>query len=765
MGSVIKLGTQSTLRNYSLKQINDSIAWRRGPANPFAAKINASGNYDRVDIWNEWVQEDWQQGVGRVDPQAGGFLYGEVETRVPGQMILSPLVRQVDKRLKTSTIADCRYMPDDMASEVAVGAGGHVRVAMKFTTPASGTPSNFMVWFYAQIAGTVQVAYEIWSDSSGPSAKLSTTVNYTPPEDTFGWYWHGAAISYALANSTSYWIVIYPTNPLLVFYVGYGTSGYNTVAKRYNGTSWADVASMYLLHSTSIHRISTVDTPSGAGFFRLGGNFYCYSNCKVYEYSSVNDNWVYVDDVDNLLNITGVTVFGQLAYFSDPIFGGNMTTMDSSEVFTYVGSLANFTCKYGPYIYRAVGNDLYYSADVALYGWEGPFAVGEDEYTITGMAGMGDSLYVATGEALYRFAPGHIVEGVTTWGSLDATNGLSMLDYQGSIYCCVNGRVVNFTQDGRVSDIWIGRDDDILVGRIGKVQHLSRMNNWLIAVVANESSSSKPSVWALQDGNWHHIATLPTAAAINQFGLYGNYSAYYDRGTRSLWVMTTGLVSYRLYVPDYAINPYNDGGATYMPRGWFEQDRFYGGQYLIDKDFESVTIIGDNLSATCPVIVCWQDEASVAWETLGAATADGQELRWSNHTTRPQGRWIKLGLLLFTKDGDETPRIRAVVVKNLPMVTDRVRDSVTLTLKTYIEMPDGAPDAYTRAEQLAHIQSMIGSVIPIIYEDPLGVQYEVKVVDYSFDPVRFIRKGNANEVAEIDVALVLEQVPDSVYTP
>jgi hypothetical protein len=261
-------------------------------------------------------------------------------------------------------------------------------------------------------------------------------------------------------------------------------------------------------------------------------------------------------------------------------------------------------------------------------------------------------------------------------------------------------------------------------------------------------------VWAKQDDGWHHITTLPTNTASTMT---------YDRDSNKLWIGTSNGYAFAVYMPVNALNPFNDTTSIYMPAGWIQQDRYYGGQYLLDKDFESVTIVGDNLSANVNVKVYFQDEGSTDWESLGTADTDGEELRWSNHAIRPQGKWCKLGVLLTTNDADETPRVRAIIVKNLPMVNDRIRDTVTLTLKSNVEMPDGTPDSFTLAQQLTHIKSMIGSVIPIIYEDPLAVQYEVKVVDWNMGVTRFDHIASSNVVGEMDVTLVLEQTPDTVY--
>lgn len=772
MPGVIRLGTAGALRDYSIKQQGEGIAWSRGPANPFSAKVNTSNQYDEVDQWNEWVQEDWQQGVGQTDPEAGGFLYGELETRVPNQMLLPPLIRQVDTREVTGVIADCRYMPENMAGEITVGTGGHARVAMKFTTPNSIVGSPMQFWIYANINPSIQVACTVYTDSGGPDTNVGSGTSAFYREGTPGFYWHDCLYLGvgSLSPNTSYWLVVYPVNSQNSFKVGYGTSGYNTPAKSYNGSAWSDITGTYLMYSSQFHYVFAGQNRQGNGFFRFNGNLYCYSDARVWKYDPTDDQWDLVSALSasgpvTMYSVTGAVTWGDKVFFgSGGVTNNDSLTMSTSETFADAGVDANLYVKYGPYLYRALGNELYYSADGS--NWEGPFQVGSDEFVITGMAGMGDSLFVGTAEALYRFAPGDVVEGITTWGSLNDTNGTNMVNFQGAIYATVNGRVVSFTQDGRLQDVWIKRDDDVIKDRIGKIGYLCVMNNWLIAHLSGDNlvGRTKSTLWAYQDGAWHHIATLPASQGAMSIANSSGLACYYDRATRCLWAITPRAITYRMYMPDYALNPFNDDNSYYMPRAWFQQDRYYGGLKLVDKAFDQVTIEGDNLSTNVNVKVYWQDQDSTAWEYLGTITKDSQGLRWP-FATRPIGRWLKLGLLLQTNDGDETPRVRAVIVKNLPFPNDRIRDTMTLTLKDYIELPGGGKDTYTRAQQWAHIKSLIETKGTFVYQDPFGDQYEVAIIQYSATAPIYDYRGSSNKLDEMEVMLIVEQIPDGTYAP
>jgi hypothetical protein len=758
MSYVVKLGTVSAQRNYTLKQQGSGLAWKRGPAQPFAAKVNTANQYDQVDTWNEWVQEDWQTGVGRVDPTSGGYLYGEIETRVPNQVILPPLLQQCDLRTINNTKSDCRYMPQSMAGTHTLGdSGDYDRMAVSFTTsnPYSPGIAFIHVAVYAQIPLGVTATIAIYSNSAGaPNASIvAGTVTGTAPDKTFQWY--GVRVSNTgLAAATQYWLVIHPTTGTDTIEVAYGTSGYDTASQAYNNAAWAALTGKYMFYTTDVFRVPATSS-TNSFYIRFNSVLYYAGEGALYKYDSANEQFDSVGTVTGSGDITSVAVFGPTLYFGRD--SGNYTTMSTAEAFTAAATTGYLFLEWKGYLYRSTGNDLYFTANGT--DWTGPFTFGGDDVGIRGLAGMGDSVYVATDKALLRFAPGNVVEEVTRFGTESNTNGVGMIEYQGRLYIPAGGRLFRFDPSGQMQDIWVSREDDLVTNRIGKIASLARMNNWLVACVTPELAGGRPSIWLYQEEGWHFLESMVAfeTTSISSTEVYG---LYYDRATHRLWFDYTSVFLLFVKISDYTLNPYNDSGSLYMPRGWLEQDRFYGGQYLLDKDFESVTIVGDNLSTNVNVKVYWQDEGSTGWELHGTATSDGQELRWGDHSTRPQGKWIKLGLLLSTNDGDETPRVRAVIVKFLPMVNDRIRDTVTITLKNYIQLPDGTPDTYTAAQQLTHIESMIESVIPIIYTDPLGVSYEAKVVDYSMGIDIFAHENSANVIKEVEATLVIEQVPD-----
>lgn len=750
---MIKLGLASALRDYSVEAQGEGIAWQRGPANPYAASVNVSSEFDKVDIWNEYIQEDWQTGVGRTDPTGGGFLYGELETRVPNQLILPPMVRIADTRIVTGGKADCRYTPEHTVGSDIVGAGGKAKVAMAFVTPASTGTSTVSFHFYARIPFGTSVKISVFSDSAGsPNAQVGT-FTITGDMDTKSFYWVGGFVP-VWSFSTQFWLVIEPLNASDSLEVARGTSGFDTVAKSWNGTSWVDVAGTYYLYNVWAHNTGA---SISAKFVRFNSETYLVTLSNIYKYVPANNNWTLVTAIGGTsANRSMSIVFGPYLYISRD--AGNYRRMDTAGTLTTSGLTASLFVEYKGLLYRAYQNDLYYSADGTT--WTGPFTVGGDDAEIRGMAGMGDSLYCATDKALMRFAPGNIVDEATRFGSEDANNGVGMTEYMGRLYIPASGRIFRFDPSGQLQDIWVSRDDDLPKSRIGTVSCLTRMNNWLVAFVTSPAlESGAGTLWAFQEEGWHHLASVPEGGTFDQ----DYYHALYDRENSRLWFSGVHGGPYYIEILDYTLNAYTADDSSYAPYGWIEQDRYYGGQYLLNKNWESVTLVGE-LSGSQSASVYWKEEGDTTWNLLGTSTNDGFELRWDTPATRPTGRWIKLGVLLKSNLGYSTPRIRAIVVKFLPMVNDRIRDTLTLTLSDYIQLPDNTLSTYTAAQMLEHITgtSVIRADGIVEYTDPMGEEYEVTIIDYNVAITKYAYYNNASH-HEYRCVVVVEQIAEQPF--
>lgn len=741
-------------------------------ANQMAPRI-ASGEseYSSLDLWSAWIQEDWTAGIGNLNPnRSQGVLYGESETRVPSQMILPPLLRQYDLRTKNATTADCRYMPEDMAGTITVGAGGYAKVAFQFhtsTTPGFDKP---VFWLYASI-GAINISFNIYTDVSNAPGVLAENGYYDSQQAGKGYYWHGFHIAIeisALAANTDYWAVIEPDTPTDTFTIGYGSTGYNKAMMQWTGSAWSSVTGKYLMYSSEYFRLG--GGALGCGFFRFNNKLYCYSSGAVHDLDTVNMDWESTGTLVDQSAITSAVTWNDKVYFGN---GGVTTTdyntMSTAEAFTSTGVNGSLFAKHAGYLWRAYLNQVWYSSDGTT--WVGPFDVGDPGYEITGMAGLGQNMYFANAEGLFYLAPGDFVVGVAPWGSDDPENGRRMIAYQGALYITVGGRVMRFTEDGSLQDVWVSREDDLVENRIGKVWDMCIMNNWLVVIVsAGSSLVLLPTMWAMSGSNWHHIATLPFVGGNQVVDNYSDYAVYYDRVTQKLWAITPNQTPFAIYVPDYTLNPYNDPFYTYMPSAWVEWDWFYGPVRENDKDMDSVTLMGENLSANQYISVYWKDDGSTDWELLGTATTDTKELRWPI-TTRPDTKRLKLGFLLRTTDGSETPRLRAFRLKYMTMVKDWFRWNLNIDVsgglngRSYQEMLNGERNTYSASQIKANLDALAKSTPPFIYTDVDGLIYLVKAqaATFNYDKVLY-NSGMSNKEWEGTYSITIEQVTSGTYT-
>ena len=122
----IQLGVTGDLRDYLLI---DPMQYHASPANPMAPRLNTGEKFAELTGWAEWVQADWPGGVGRSDPNANGYLYGDLDSRVAGQLILPPaLGATIGYAAESDFLKKNRglFMPTDATgyTTVTLAAGG-----------------------------------------------------------------------------------------------------------------------------------------------------------------------------------------------------------------------------------------------------------------------------------------------------------------------------------------------------------------------------------------------------------------------------------------------------------------------------------------------------------------------------------------------------------------------------------------------------------------------------------------------------------------
>lgn len=201
--STIQLGAPGALRKYLVKARGDGLMWGRGPAQPFSAKVNSSNKYDQVDIWNEWVQEDWQAGVGRVNPEEGGFLYGEIDSRVPNQLILPTAIGHAHYRPFTPNTSYFGHLPADAADydqyTISVGTDEAMAARIKYDHNGAGTHNVafLAIAFFGFLSVNVGLTFSLYAGnatlpSGAALASQALTVNQDAPLRPT---WYGVALA------------------------------------------------------------------------------------------------------------------------------------------------------------------------------------------------------------------------------------------------------------------------------------------------------------------------------------------------------------------------------------------------------------------------------------------------------------------------------------------------------------------------------------------------------------------------------------------
>jgi hypothetical protein len=785
----IQLGVAGDLRDYLMI---DPMQYHASPANPMAPRLNTGEKFAELTGWAEWVQQDWPGGVGRQEPADNGYLYGDLDSRVSGQLILPPAIgATIGYPVETGTEKKNRglFMPTD--------ATGYTTVTL---TAAGVYAMN--TYAYA-LAGQISRSVRIFArQSAGGSARIRlytseyVTEAFLSGDGAPAFAWRGVTWDspYTFVASGNVAITISVISGTLEIACGYGYPNYATGTF---DTAWteqtyapllvadwyatADGIENYYSFVRNANRLQAVaEQDNGAHTLYLAGynvDSNTFGLASTYTLRSTDLTVSATTSYNGILSVaSGVTItvtdtgvleitdqLTAIAVTDEDTFQAapavqfdGYTYLPVGDGFGMIAANGNGTTEtpdaslftaWAGYLWRATGNDVYYSADGAA--WTGPITIGGDDYRVRGMMGADRTVYVATDEGLFYVGDGDIVIGITPWGTL-VDHEVRGVNYEGALCLPVAGRVLRYSLDGSLLDVWVQRADDLPADKLGAPTLLTGMNQWLLAAIDSTAETQAATVWAWQTEGWHPIASLPPGVAIR--------ALYYDRTLSRLWIGCDHGLVFWLRIDDYALNPYNSPDSRFMPYGWLETPRFYGDLKKVDKDFESVFVTGEFPTGTS-VAIYYQSDQDSDWALLGTVTADNTELRFSDYATRPTGKWIKLGVVMATTDPTKTAKVKAIVLKYMPMTMDRERWQLPILIAQEQEMVDGTQDVQTQAQKLAHVRSLITRVAPFTLVDMDGQQYQVKVVGanrsvYQYAP----RIGAGDSVIDWIVTLSLEQV-------
>lgn len=696
-GGHVRLGlSAATLRDYMLANVG-SLA--QSAANPFAAKIGSgAGKYEDFENYAAWVMEDWQAGAGLEDAESGGYLFGTVDSRVPNQLILPP-AQGVGWDVAFNSKQRC--LPADLTSfgvtKNSIASG--VDVVWQVNAKVAYTVTRQLA-FYAKIpdGSTVTVKYY-----NSTNTTLLYTATFTAETISNGHQWYVCADGYNVTAGTDYYVRV----------------SVNAAWEVFTSDQYSKPFFIYQFMNNGLQKM-----------VRFNGNLYGFNQSGMFKWNG--SNWATVAGAPTL--IYDAVVWNSKLYLGRG--SGNFYTMSTAEAFTDSGLTGTVLCQWNGYLYRTTTDSIYYTADGTT--WTGPFKA-EPGAFIWAMAGMGNDLYFANVNGLYRLAAGDIVVKALSWGkvanSIGDGGGLvhsGMVNWMGDLYIAVDSQIQRYGANGQSTEIWL-KDHGSLGAYplLGTITSLQVMNNYLVASVSGASGSYyQNSVWAWNRQGWHPLAILPQTVFSSEVVT----SMYFDRTLDRLWVGSSNC-SYHVRVSDLTINPYIESLTTtakarFMPCGWVESSWFDGALMEMPKYLHSVYVVGENISASNPVEV-WYKVGGGSWTLLGNATSTESELEWAGPTGWVAPRRVKLGFLLRSSAVSGTPRVEAVRLKFLPVIGDRARWQLSVMCHDSQQMANGTLNSYTMAQQVAHVQSLIDSQVPIIFEDVDGQRYAVFLLQWS----------------------------------
>lgn len=743
----IALGNVGALRDY---MILDTNLYSKAPANQFAAKLaTGAGDYDDLQNWSYWVMDDWQSGVGKKDAEGGGFLYGETETRYPEQMLLS--------RHLHLEMADNYTDASSVSGETTVGTTATKQKWARILFGDAGRSLD-TVWVYLKNDGETFTVRLSADGESGPGTSLASTT-ITTDATTPGYAWYKATLTDTAITDSIYWISLEHASSASVPKVGTDHGGVSF--KYYDGAVWQSTGDAFgVFFNTEAYGAVPLDN---AQVVEFNNELYVigYNNPTIYKRDdAAATGWTAAAG-----SVTGTQLLslGDLLYIALDESTGIPSYMDTSETITnfFVPDDANgevaHLANYGGFLWAGYGPNVFYTSTPGADGspdWTGPIVIGLAGEKVTGLAGQGDYMYVATEKELVYVGFADEVLGVSVWGSPSPHNGKGMLHYQGQLFIPVQESLIRF--DGTsILPVGIDLGEGLPGDRQGNVAALTSTNNWLLmGVNPRNANTVGGGVWAFNGQGWHHIATLPPGISIS--------SLYYRRSNQRLYIgCDTGHV-FSLYLTDVA-QVVDTTEPEFAPVGWVETDWFFGGLKEIEKDFESVYVSGEDCTANQYVDVYWRDDESTEWEYLGRVDDNRVELRWSDYSTRPKSRQLKLGLLMRTTAANASPLIRAIRIKYHPMVSDWFRWSFPILVSDNQQELGGGKSTYNAYQKRTHLDGLITQVPPFIFRDMDDIEYEVKVMgaQIQHEGVELI---NGVKVFDSVYNITIEAIRNGIYT-
>lgn len=717
----VKLGFAGDLRDYMLVQ-PDGLS--EALVNPMGVKTSqGAGSYDAYDGFAYWVQETWSLGNGVNPKETGGYAFGEIDSRYDERLFILPrhwptnLKARGDAASTWNHPGSYNYQfvagPDNTYTKVAVPLGS-------FSTDLED------VWVYQTFDDVApDTTVELWHGASWPSTYVATTTVTADITTRRSGYRHGSFSPAITGNGVSnYWLVLSPSDES-EFPSTSGSFPTSTSPKLYENSAWRAVdGSLDTVYRpfflTDIDRLP--DEVTAASTFN--GEFYVgCADGGIYKRIGSGDNDEYYELVDTAAAgiLQMIEWWDKLVLIED---GSAVEFMSTGEVLTTGSFTAQLALIHRGFFWYATDNEVFYDSTETLATPSSALTFNPGSESVRGMSPAGDYILVATDSSLWRITPGDFIEGILRWDYPDETHGVGMLQREGAAYIPYGNAVLRYAENVPLSNIWI-RDAPLPDTRAGSFAGMLSTNKELILLV----NSDQASAWSWNYQGWHCIAVFPPGYTLN--------GAVYDYSTsRIYYLMKEGVTFWSLAARTDQIATFQTG-TQFMPDSWIDTGEYYANLYTVEKDVESVEIIGDDITPESPVTIFWQDEESTDWERLGTISESGQLIRWDDPDERPATKFIRLGLLIQTRDESVSPMISAIVLRHYPTIIDRWQYRLPLILAPLGSGLGGMVEDRDVDDLVEHLNSLVGATPPVRFVDMKGVEREVKISHATKRPSRY----------------------------
>jgi hypothetical protein len=225
-----------------------------------------------------------------------------------------------------------------------------------------------------------------------------------------------------------------------------------------------------------------------------------------------------------------------------------------------------------------------------------------------------------------------------------------------------------------------------------------------VALAIDGGASKFSSVLMRSNDGWHELYRAPRA------GLRIRGISYQETGESGrIWINQGGDM---LSIP-YNVNPESDPAYPYTFEGHLVTGRIHYGRYDIEKFFNSLKLIGEQMSASASILVQQRTSAGGGWVNVGEFTSDSQEQNISPDYSA-SGRWMQFRYIFRTGDRLVSPVHISSVLAGLMRIKQVPAVRITFRLVDDDKDLQGNPEGLTARAKWDILESWMGKPEPVL---------------------------------------------------